>query len=99
MARLSLVAAAVGSCHTPPAPGRMRRRAVFTPESDNNKGEGPMLREACLAGVLALAITAPAGAAETAATVLQKASDAMGAGSLQSIRFEGDGVGYAYGQP
>src|SRR5262249_45114616 len=56
------------------------------------------LRAVCLAGAMALAMVAPATAAETAASVLKQASDAMGAGTLQSIRFEGDGVGYAYGQ-
>src|SRR5438445_444715 len=55
------------------------------------------LATACL-GLLALAVAPPPAVAQTAAEVLARASDAMGAGALKSIRFAGEGAGWAYGQ-
>ena len=46
----------------------------------------------------ALAFIPGAAFAQDAPAVLKRASDAMGAGDLKSIRYAGEGTGYTYGQ-
>lgn len=50
---------------------------------------------------LAIAVLGFASApafAQTAADVLKRASDAMGAGQLKTLRYAGDGIGFTFGQ-
>jgi hypothetical protein len=59
-----------------------------------------MLRHVLMTGAslaAALLLASPA-LAQTAAEVIQKASDAMGAGKVKSLRYGGDGTGWTYGQ-
>jgi glyoxylase-like metal-dependent hydrolase (beta-lactamase superfamily II) len=59
-----------------------------------------MIRHVFLTGAVlgaALMLTQPA-AAQTAAEVIKRASDAMGADKVKSLRYGGDGTGATYGQ-
>jgi hypothetical protein len=59
-----------------------------------------MRRHAFLAGVAfaVAALTALPAAAQKAEDVLKRASDAIGAGEVKSIRYAGTGTGYTFGQ-
>ena len=57
-----------------------------------------MFRNFLLMSAAALAFAPGAGFAQDASAALKRASDAMGAGELKSIRYAGEGTGFTYGQ-
>src|SRR6266540_3791619 len=74
-------------------PARQRNRigfALFTGSSERQ--EETMFRNFLLMSAAALAF------AQDASAALKRASDAMGAGELKSIRYAGEGTGFTYGQ-
>ncbi len=57
-----------------------------------------MFRNFLLMSAAALAFAPGAAFAQDASAALKRASDAMGAGELKSIRYAGEGTGFTYGQ-
>src|SRR3989441_5695183 len=57
-----------------------------------------MFRNFLLMSAAALAFAPGAAFAQDASAALKRASDAMGAGELKSIRYAGEGTGWTYGQ-
>src|SRR5438093_10861345 len=79
-------------------PARQRNRigfALFTGSSERQ--EETMFRNFLLMSA-ALAFAPGAAFAQDASAALKRASDAMGAGELKSIRYAGEGTGFTYGQ-
>src|SRR6266699_1029404 len=80
-------------------PARQRNRigfALFTGSSERQ--EETMFRNFLLMSAAALAFAPGAAFAQDASAALKRASDAMGAGELKSIRYAGEGTGFTYGQ-
>jgi len=48
--------------------------------------------------IAALGLASAPAHAQTAADVLKRASDTMGAGQLKTLRYAGDGIGFTFGQ-
>jgi len=57
-----------------------------------------MFRNFLLMSAVAVAFAPGAAFAQDASAALKRASDAMGAGELKSIRYAGEGTGFTYGQ-
>ena len=57
-----------------------------------------MFRNVLLMSAAALAFVPGAAFSQDASAALKRASDAMGAGELKSIRYAGEGTGFTYGQ-